>query len=269
MSVISAVISSVWEIRGSLDGSVSVGSGCSGVSGNSGVVEAIICGGIGIGFSLTFVYLVDTIGGCGSADVLVGYGSGYGIGGIISGRVWAISSVSIRISVISAVSTEVKGGGIGIGSWGSIGFGVAFAEMVGISVTMSIGISVISVVSAIAESVTVSVISAVSVAVSVMAVVVCGGIGIGFGFRCGFRCSFGIGRSFAEMVTVVSVVTIGISVISVVSAIAESVTVSVSVTVSMTVMAVVISGGIGVSLGLSGHDGEEGNCKDSEILHFV
>jgi hypothetical protein len=34
-------------------------------------------------------------------------------------------------------------------------------------------------------------------------------------------------------------------------------------------MAVVISSGIGICLGLSGHDGEEGNCKDNEILHDV
>ena len=73
---------------------------------------------------------------------------------------------------------------------------------------------------------------------------------------------FGIGGSFSEMVTVVSVIsTIRVSVISV----AETITVTVSVTV--TVMAVVISSGIGVSLGLSGHDGEEGNCKDSLFMN--
>ena len=236
------------------------------MSGNSGIVEAIVCGGIGIGswgsigFSLTFVYLVDTIGGCRSADTIVGYGSGYGIGGIISGVVWGVSSISIRISVISTVSTEVKSGGIGISisCWGSIGFGFTFAEMVGITVSMSIRISVISVVSAISESVTVSVISTESVAVTVMAVVVCGSIGISFGFR----CSFGIGGSFSEMVTVVSVISaIRVSVISV----AETITVTVSVAVS--VMAVVISSGIGVSLGLSGHNGEEGNCKDSLFMN--
>ena len=66
-----------------MDGSVSVGSGYSGVSGNSGIVEAIEDSGIS--FSLAFVYLVDTIGGSGNADLVVGYGSGYSIGmGIIS-----------------------------------------------------------------------------------------------------------------------------------------------------------------------------------------
>ena len=44
---------------------------CSGVSGDSGVVEAIEDGGVS--FSLPFVDLVNTIGGSGCADVLVRY----------------------------------------------------------------------------------------------------------------------------------------------------------------------------------------------------
>ena len=46
---------------------------CSGVSGDSGVVEAIEDSGVSLSFSLPFVDLVNSISGSGCADVLVRY----------------------------------------------------------------------------------------------------------------------------------------------------------------------------------------------------
>jgi len=175
-----------------------------------------------------------------------------------------VSTVSVTVSVVSGVavvSTIVGSSGIGISLGGSLG--LTFVELVDAISGSGSG----NVLVAGSDSWAVAVVGTIRVAVGtigVAGIAVVASIqvsGIGFSLSLGFSIS-------GTLAVVVSISVSAIGVSTVVSTIVStSVSVSISVARVAVVSTIVGSGGIGISLGLGGHDGEESNGEKSEILH--
>merc|ERR1719189_211938 len=122
-----------------------------------------------------------------------------------------------------------------------------------------ISVSAISVVAAVAVVGTIRItVSSIRIAgIAVMASIQVCGIGLGISLRLSISGTLAV------------VVSISVSAISTVvsTIVSTSVSISVSVARVAVVSTIVGSGGIGISLGLGGHDGEESNGEKSEILH--
>jgi len=174
-----------------------------------------------------------------------------------------VSMVSISVSAISVVAgvavvtTIVSSGGISLG----FGISITFVELVDAISGSSSG----DVLVAGSNSWAVAVVGTIRITVSSIRIA---GIAVMASIQV---CGIGLGISLRLSIsgTLAVVVSISVSAISTVvsTIVSTAVTVSVSVAGVSVVSTIVGSGGIGISLGLGGHDGEESNGEKSEILH--
>jgi len=184
----------------------------------------------------------------------------------------SISVSGIGITVVSMVSISVSAKAIVAG----VAVVTAIVSSGGISLGFGISITFVELVDAISGSSSGDVLVAGS---NSWAVAVVGTIGItvsvgvaGIAVMASIQvCGIGLGISLRLSIsgTLAVVVSISVSAISTVvsTIVSTSVSVSISVARVAVVSTIVGSGGIGISLGLGGHDGEESNGEKSEILH--
>jgi hypothetical protein len=169
-----------------------------------------------------------------------------------------VSMVSISVSAISVVAgvavvtTIVSSGGISLG----FGISITFVELVDAISGSSSGDVLVAGSNSWAVAVVGTIRIAVSVGIAGIAVMasiqVCGiGLGISLGLSISGTLAVAVSISVSAISTVVSTI------------VSTAVTVSVSVAGVSVVSTIVGSGGIGISLGLGGHDGEESNGEKS------
>merc|ERR550539_1638549 len=173
-----------------------------------------------------------------------------------------VSTVPVSVSIVTGVAvvtTIVSSGGISLG----FGISITFVELVDAISGSSSG----DVLVAGSNSWAVAVVGTIRITISSIRIA---GIAVMASIQvCGIGLGISLGLSISGTLAVVvsiSVSAIGVSTI-VSTIVSTAVTVSVSVAGVAVVSTIVGSGGIGISLGLGGHDGEESNGEKSEILH--
>jgi hypothetical protein len=195
----------------------------------------------------------------GTLAVVVSISTVSGIGIAVVSTV--VSTIPVSVSVVAGVAvvtTIVSSGGISL----RFGISITFVELVDAISGSSSGDMLVagsnSWAVAVVGTIRITVSSIRIAGIAVMASIqVCGiGLGISLGFSISGTLAVVVSISVSAISTVVSTISVA------------SVPVSVSVVAGVAIVSTIVVGsGIGISLGLGGHDGKESNGEKSEILH--